>query len=495
MGDTNTTDERLRLIVELVGAKQADKAVKKLETNLMTQTQFTKKFAGMSPAAVKAEATKQLAIEKQNKALMAQARIRANLEKTARRFGYKGSFAGMTTAGLEQLNTKLRDTTKTAKNFEFHWLGIMFAGMAVDRVMSKLMRGMLNDYKMFTKEAVTPLSEGLTRVEANWKFLKFAIMEAASPFLASFSNTIADIAMWLGKQDPKVLQGFAVGIIAISAAAKALMIAGQFMLFFNSLKTMTALKTLKTLQGTATGITAVGTASTAAVGSATAGTGIAGFLSKYSTMVKLGGAVLSLYGIFRLVKQVGDDEPVSAKEAIMTALTTGLGVGLLTFNPVAGFLAAGAVLITIAYTNDAKQQQDFLKGAFGTSPELRTGEEAFITGYQGTTLPEDYVTKLKDGSFYMNSMKGDLRKQFETMNEIIPRVDMYRDAWDYTANDIIGTQLPDNVQTFIADDSNGMAALQNEADALNEKLAEPITKTVTVNTVNNSNSVNLNTLS
>ena len=142
---------------------------------------------------------------------------------------------------IKKVNRRIR------KSFKMHWLGIMFGGMALQRVMKPLIQGMLKDYKELTKGGLTPLSKSLTALEANWKFLKYSIVEAASPLLVNLADAFANYARTLAESDPETLKDYAIGIGLVYTAATVAMAGGQIALFFGSLKGLTANVTLQTL--------------------------------------------------------------------------------------------------------------------------------------------------------------------------------------------------------------------------------------------------------
>ena len=96
---------------------------------------------------------------------------------------------------------------------------------------------------------------------------------------------------------------------------------------------------------------------------------------------------------------------ITAKSAILAALTTGLGVGLLTFNPAAGFIAGAAVLVSLIYRKAADEaakknleketiSEGFTIGANeGFFRTLQEGWESFLDWFGGNR-PNAYTDKL-----------------------------------------------------------------------------------------------------
>ena len=147
------------------------------------------------------------------------------------------------TNSLKNSAGTMKSATKDSKRFKMEYLGIMFAGMALDRVMSGLFKGMTKTYKEFTKEAATPLGDSIIGLEANWKFLKFTMMETMSGILKGGLDWIAGFIRAMSKWDPNLLKGVGIGLLAIAGAAKVFMIGGQIALGMNSLNTF--IKNLK----------------------------------------------------------------------------------------------------------------------------------------------------------------------------------------------------------------------------------------------------------
>ncbi len=146
-------------------------------------------------------------------------------------------------------------SNKEAKRFKGEYLGLMFAGMALQRTFTNLFRGLITNYKEFTKESVTPLSESLIKLQANWKFLKFQMVEAATPLLMKFADWFSAISLAISKMDTGTLSTFVGSIIALAGVGGLMSVFGQGAIFFTSIYSASVQKDgldaiNKTLQGT-----------------------------------------------------------------------------------------------------------------------------------------------------------------------------------------------------------------------------------------------------
>lgn len=202
-------NEKIALTLETFGARQVVKDFKKVQLGLKKTGDLNEKYFG-----------------KRNKV----PQYTRSLRKSA--------------DALKEHNDRVDAAKKKTRNFKMEYLGIMFAGMAVDRVMTQLFKNMIKDYKEFTKNAATPLSKSLTRLEANWKFLKFSIVEVMSGFLTSALDKIANFMNKLAKADPSKLKLLGSSLLILAGAAKLFMIGGQAMLGLEAIKTFIARRNL-----------------------------------------------------------------------------------------------------------------------------------------------------------------------------------------------------------------------------------------------------------
>jgi len=139
---------------------------------------------------------------------------------------------------LEKQKNIKKQSLRYATRFRGEYMSIMFGGMMLQRTFGGLFKTLISDYKEFTKESVTPLSESLTSLEANWKFLKFAMIDAASPILGAIADWFAGIAKSLSKMDSNTLSGLTYLIGSFAVFGTVLAGIGQGVLFWEGLKSV-----------------------------------------------------------------------------------------------------------------------------------------------------------------------------------------------------------------------------------------------------------------
>ena len=401
---------------------------------------------------------------------------------------------------LQRKNIEIKKLTKQSRLFKMHWLGIMFAGMAVDRAMSQLIKGMIKDYKELTKGALTPLAKSLIGLEANWKFLKFSIMEMASPFLTKIVDWFANLTLWLSHSDPALLQGIAVGILALAAAGKTFMIGGQAALAFNSIKAFVSDTDLTKMKGVNKGL---GTLSekikgfpTKAIGVAFAIESVVDVAKDFSQKKFISGIAEAVGGTAMLTAAFGGEKGIKAAKwmigfsaglTIISAVSGEIGVtearkkigenllqlGIIMIAASGGTNAVGWVLtvsglllnfgdVIIEGAEKAKYKLE--------AANMRLMENMGIAPEGGWT--EDQLYKMYGGKETGEKMAEDLITPSITASEDLVELIAEKGGEAFTV------ELKDAVYSFITDKEKGMAALQSTAEKLNETLGEDIYKTV-----------------
>ena len=384
---------------------------------------------------------------------------------------------------IKKVNRRIR------KSFKMHWLGIMFGGMALQRVMKPLIQGMLKDYKELTKGGLTPLSKSLTALEANWKFLKYSIVEAASPLLVNLADAFANYARTLAESDPETLKDYAIGIGLVYGAATVAMAGGQIALFFGSLKGLTANITLQTLT---TMQTKISTLRSAAGGLISIGFAIedAADVSKridaeeYASAIgaTLGAAAGLSYAFRKGVKGgnrlilvgVGMELLGGITGEKQTIDTTLKRIGELLGQ--AGLIRmimgkAGLPLLVMGFMLEFKGFRSFVldfgegllagfKGIFGDESALLNSEIA--KKLIGPELVYDEQGKVVGSSF----SKGFLENTEDKLAVELPTS--------------MEEGLKNATDNYLTDEEKGFAAMEAAAKAFNETLSETINKTVNI---------------
>lgn len=160
----------------------------------------------------------------------------------------KESMKGLATGSLA-FKRQLKDLTDTyIPRFEMHWLGIMFGGMAIQRVFGRVQRAAV---KTFTDVMATVkgASTNVGKLTAHFNYLKFTIGSAIDNAIAPFmpliirlTNAFANFA----EQHPEVVFGAISGMFAVGTA---LAVGGSFYLFANSMTALAGLPNFTKMGG------------------------------------------------------------------------------------------------------------------------------------------------------------------------------------------------------------------------------------------------------
>jgi len=291
----------------------------------------------------------------EEQALIKKQKLKSQSDKlTAKRFDYqraeqkrqtqeelKGIKARLT-ANVKAENDKNKAVEKEAKRFKGEYMSIMFGGMALQRAFGGLFKSMIADYKEFTKESVTPLGESLTRLEANWKFLKFAMVDAASGLLGWIADGLASMAKSMSKMNPTVLAGL-VGVIGgLGALGGAMVAIGQGVLFWEGLSFILKIGKFKDLNKVMGGLNSLDN------------TSLKSGTDFFKSMKNAAGLALATYGTFKFVKELTDKEETSFGDILTAAISTGLGTALL-FNPATGIIT-GLTIAAVMTVDAAKEK-------------------------------------------------------------------------------------------------------------------------------------------
>ncbi len=129
------------------------------------------------------------------------------------------------------LNQGLQKTQKrmdrVRNSFDMAYLSIMFFGMAIQRMFSRVIKAGIGTYKKMT-ENNTEASQALTHLSANVKMLKFTLGQAIAQSLMPYAGTLIDIIQRVA-EFIKQNKGLTAGILTFGTILGAsMMIIGQF---------------------------------------------------------------------------------------------------------------------------------------------------------------------------------------------------------------------------------------------------------------------------
>jgi len=293
----------------------------------------------------------------------------------------------MPTENLQKtFDSGFQRATKSASIFDMRLLSIMFMGMQLQRTFGGVLRSITNTF-MNVEGNQSMLAKGVTGLRASWEFLKFSIFNALDqPVIHQFIESVIDAVNWVSKLINKhpalgtaIIAAF--GVLAIGGAA--LMTIGQFALFYNAVFGVGGVLAVKTAAGMGT---------SAAAGSGT----VVGAVGKGMILARtLVGAGLVIYATYSLVDDFTSKKKLTAWEALKTALTAGIGVGILTVNPVAGIIAFVTVLLAYKTVHDLKDKKFSEK--FATLKEIIEYQQR--PGYSSsmfTSVPEEAKLTAED---------------------------------------------------------------------------------------------------
>jgi len=401
------------------------------------------------------------------------------------------------------------------KRFKAEYLSIMFAGMALQRTFGGLFKGMIDNYKEFTKESVTPLSESLTRLEANWKFLKFAMVDAASDVISSIADWFSGVARAMSKMDPSTLKSLTTVIGSLAILGGFATVFGQTALLFTSMSSAAAQKEgLIAINNTLKGVNGMPGANTLNAGSK--------FFDSIATAAGIGAIAFAIKDVFEGIDQLGNGDWLGA---IYNSMAAGAkvwgGVELMKGN-----LKAGGAFVLLGVAFDLIEQDKFGKTLFAI-PSLIAGvlggivnvmAQATLRIYdqvKGTILEyiffpnktsRDLLSSMKQvdfgtaftegfGPLYLQGMSlgedidsftSDLRKKSKLAKENAEEISgVYADVWTafQNRNSEATIKIKDNTYDYLTDEKSGLKALLLEVNKINEGLNKPIKKNVYINEI------------
>ena len=146
---------------------------------------------------------------------------------------------------LESVSAKTRELKNAprglADRFSMEFLGIMFAGMAIQRVMTGIMRSSVMTFTKIMQESKIG-GTAVSQLTTEFTYLKFSLGMAFDEFIKK-NPFILEFVQMLARMSGKYPEEVAKGIISIATAGTVFFIGGQFMLGLTSF--MMFLKELK----------------------------------------------------------------------------------------------------------------------------------------------------------------------------------------------------------------------------------------------------------
>lgn len=161
--------------------------------------------------------------------------------------GISKNFAGIprTAANVKLLNARMKELGISTKNtsivtrkFKMEYLGLMFAGMALQRVTVGFLRSAITSYdKAFEKQS--KFTKMTNRLTAAWEFFKFRLIEtlANSKMFQFFVDMLVKVVDWLSNLSDTSLLAISSALITLAGVATLFMVGGQIMLGLNSFTT------------------------------------------------------------------------------------------------------------------------------------------------------------------------------------------------------------------------------------------------------------------
>jgi len=348
--------EQIKLIIELMGAEKTLKDINKVKAGLMDLGKFTKKYGGVLPTGLKPAAEKDIKSKKRSEAWLKTRKANIEKERFMREKFLDWDIAA--TGKKFKTQKKLRKdytqaVSKEGKRFKGEYMGIMFAGMQLQRVFGGLFKSMVKNYQEFTKNAVTPLSKSIIGLQANWKFLKFSIMEAASPVFSMLADKLSDIMKWLSYASPNQLKWVGFVIAGLAGLGGLAMTFGQAALLFSSLSSAALMK--QGVESTRLALVATGQLDVVKLSAGTA---------FFNSMAKVAGFGMITVGIVDAVTAFQSFKNKEYWQGMVDSIESGIstfaGISLLKGN-----YKLGGALIAIRVALELVERDMFFKTLFG----------------------------------------------------------------------------------------------------------------------------------
>jgi hypothetical protein len=494
----NTFNETLRLVFETYGAKTVEKDLNRLKLKVMDTGKFQKKYAGLDKEELQNNLKKVKATEHRKSLLKERNQIAEKYMRIGKDINKMG---GMTTKQLKKQLPYYQEAHKQAKSFKGHYLSIMFAGMQLQRMFGGLFKSMVQTYKEFTKDATTPLSESLTRLEANWKFLKFAMMEAATPLLSKLANWLADLANAFAKMEPSKLKYFTYAVGALAGLGGLAFTFGQAGLLVSGLSSAAVnAKTLKALEQLSGMKSAPLESANSLLGNLAKGIG---------ATIAIGAVVTFSWDILaneddlksRLISSFGIVMGSTIAGALIGSIIpgagtlAGAGVGL-----TAGIAIAIGVSITDFFIEEKPTKEDFITvfndlfSNWKDFAKLIIDPFGMVTTMRFLIKMDEHIEKKNMDDEAISTGEDFATKYSEGFGQTLtPNMEQVLANVSATGVEAFTVDLKKGVKEFLTDPESGMDAMQKAAEKWNETLKETITKTIKINTTGSGANASINT--
>jgi hypothetical protein len=207
----------------------------------MAQKQQIKDFS------VSGKAISMEAIDTKNLEIAQDLMKRTGLEANALTIGLKrlgmaikgGKIIGPFNKEIKVAEINLKKLKAASVQFKMSLLSVMFAGMALQRVMGKALRSMITTYQKANED-----SEGLGKstwhLQAAFEFLKYSIVEALtqSPLFQMLVQWLVQVVAWFNKLSPDTKAMIGIGIAIVFVIGTLMLLVGQIGLAINGFAAM-----------------------------------------------------------------------------------------------------------------------------------------------------------------------------------------------------------------------------------------------------------------
>lgn len=219
------------------------------------------------------------------------------------KIGKLGEGGKKVAANMKVMQAETKDAAKQAKRFKMEYLGIMFAGMAMQRTFGKALKSMVAGYKK-AFEGSSDLTKVTNKLTGAWEYLKFSFINAlvqndAFKWLIDKLTVVVD---WFNNLSDSAKVGVVTALAALYLLGSGFALIGQIVLGWTSIA-----KALKIGQ--------------AVDGIDDVKTGISG------TQKLLAGGLMLGIGLTIAGIAIAGDDPATIGETITSMITGGLGTG------------------------------------------------------------------------------------------------------------------------------------------------------------------------
>ena len=102
-------------------------------------------------------------------------------------------------SALKDSSTQFKKVNKVAKTFDMRLLGMMFAGMAMQRAFGGVLKSITNTF-LKTEDNTSGLTQATVRLSGAWEFLKFSIFDALNTdFFINMIDGVVNAVNWMSQ--------------------------------------------------------------------------------------------------------------------------------------------------------------------------------------------------------------------------------------------------------------------------------------------------------